>query len=67
MNLSQNWFALTTLGLTSPLTNLILFLKITLVIVMSIVCFGKKYIGPNQMVYCQYLYRKAKPEIDRQD
>jgi solute carrier family 35 protein E1 len=71
MNFSQNWFAFTTLSLTSPVTYSILsLLKRIFVIVMSIVWFGQQItftqsIGILLTFIGLYMYQKAKSDVDK--
>lgn len=71
MNFSQNWFAFTTLSLTSPVTYSILsLLKRIFVIVMSIVWFGQNIsitqsIGILLTFFGLWMYQKAKSDVDK--
>ncbi|KAI8335060.1 triose-phosphate transporter family-domain-containing protein [Chlamydoabsidia padenii] len=71
MNFGQNWFAFTTLSLTSPVTYSILsLLKRIFVIVMSIVWFGQQVswtqsLGILLTFVGLYLYQQAKQDVDR--
>ncbi|KAI8077731.1 triose-phosphate transporter family-domain-containing protein [Halteromyces radiatus] len=71
MNFGQNWFAFTTLSLTSPVTYSILsLLKRIFVIVMSIVWFGQQVtwtqsFGILLTFVGLWLYQKAKQDVDR--
>lgn len=71
MNFSQNWFAFTTLSLTSPVTYSILsLLKRIFVIVMSIVWFGQQISWTQAMGILLtfvglYMYQKAKSDVDK--
>ncbi|KAI8380786.1 triose-phosphate transporter family-domain-containing protein [Blakeslea trispora] len=71
MNFAQNWFAFTTLSLTSPVTYSILsLLKRIFVIVMSIVWFGQHIswtqgFGILLTFVGLYMYQNAKGDIDR--
>lgn len=71
MNFGQNWFAFTTLSLTSPVTYSILsLLKRIFVIVMSIVWFGQQVswtqsFGILLTFVGLYLYQQAKQDVDR--
>lgn len=71
MNFSQNWFAFTTLSLTSPVTYSILsLLKRIFVIVMSIVWFGQhisltQFVGIFLTFIGLWMYQKAKSDVDK--
>lgn len=71
MNFSQNWFAFTTLSLTSPVTYSILsLLKRIFVIVMSIIWFGQNIsitqsIGILLTFFGLWMYQKAKSDVDK--
>jgi drug/metabolite transporter (DMT)-like permease len=71
MNFSQNWFAFTTLSLTSPVTYSILsLLKRIFVIVMSIIWFGQQVtstqsVGILLTFFGLWMYQKAKHDVDR--
>ncbi|KAI8884911.1 TPT-domain-containing protein [Backusella circina FSU 941] len=71
MNFSQNWFAFTTLSLTSPVTYSILsLLKRIFVIVMSIIWFGQQVsstqsLGILMTFFGLWMYQKAKHDVDR--
>ncbi|KAK4512221.1 RNA binding protein, heterogenous nuclear RNP-K like protein [Mucor velutinosus] len=71
MNFSQNWFAFTTLSLTSPVTYSILsLLKRIFVIVMSIVWFGQhisltQFVGIFLTFVGLWMYQKAKSDVDK--
>ncbi|GAN10457.1 TPT-domain-containing protein [Mucor ambiguus] len=71
MNFSQNWFAFTTLSLTSPVTYSILsLLKRIFVIVMSIVWFGQhisttQFFGIFLTFVGLWMYQKAKSDVDK--
>lgn len=71
MNFSQNWFAFTTLSLTSPVTYSILsLLKRIFVIVMSILWFGQsissvQFIGILLTFIGLWMYQKAKSDVDK--
>ncbi|KAI8094910.1 triose-phosphate transporter family-domain-containing protein [Gilbertella persicaria] len=71
MNFAQNWFAFTTLSLTSPVTYSILsLLKRIFVIVMSIVWFGQQItwtqgIGILLTFLGLYMYQNAKSDVDK--
>jgi solute carrier family 35 protein E1 len=71
MNFSQNWFAFTTLSLTSPITYSILsLLKRIFVIVMSIIWFGQQIsitqsFGITLTFIGLWMYQKAKSDIDK--
>ncbi|CAO3588694.1 unnamed protein product [Absidia cylindrospora] len=71
MNFGQNWFAFTTLSLTSPVTYSILsLLKRIFVIVMSIVWFGQQVtwtqsVGILLTFGGLWLYQQAKKDVDR--
>ncbi|CAO3646425.1 unnamed protein product [Mucor hiemalis] len=71
MNFSQNWFAFTTLSLTSPVTYSILsLLKRIFVIVMSIVWFGQQIslsqgMGILLTFIGLWMYQQAKSDVDK--
>lgn len=71
MNFSQNWFAFTTLSLTSPVTYSILsLLKRIFVIVMSILWFGQTISGVQSLGILLtfvglWMYQKAKSDVDK--
>ncbi|KAI9302509.1 triose-phosphate transporter family-domain-containing protein [Cunninghamella echinulata] len=71
MNFGQNWFAFTTLSLTSPVTYSILsLLKRIFVIVMSILWFGQQVTWTQSFGILLtfgglWLYQRAKQDIDR--
>jgi len=71
MNFSQNWFAFTTLSLTSPVTYSILsLLKRIFVIVMSIVWFGQhisltQFVGIFLTFVGLWMHQKAKSDVDK--
>jgi solute carrier family 35 protein E1 len=71
MNFSQNWFAFTTLSLTSPVTYSILsLLKRIFVIVMSIIWFGQHVSFTQSMGILLtfvglWMYQKAKSDVDK--
>ncbi|ORX48783.1 TPT-domain-containing protein [Hesseltinella vesiculosa] len=73
MNFGQNWFAFTTLSLTSPVTYSILsLLKRIFVITMSIVWFGQQVswtqaFGIMLTFFGLWLYQRAKHDIDRSE
>lgn len=70
---AQNWFAFTTLGMSSPVTYSIASLvKRIFVIVMSIVWFGQQVSLTQSLgialTFCGlYLYQKAKREVDQNE
>ncbi|KAG0188001.1 suppressor of loss of ypt1 [Apophysomyces sp. BC1034] len=70
-NFSQNWFAFTTLSMTSPVTYSILsLLKRIFVIVMSIVWFGQQVsltqsFGILLTFFGLWMYQNAKRDVDR--
>ncbi|CAO3615033.1 unnamed protein product [Cunninghamella blakesleeana] len=73
MNFGQNWFAFTTLSLTSPVTYSILsLLKRIFVIVMSIVWFGQQVswtqaFGILLTFVGLWLYQRAKQDVDKSE
>ncbi|KAI9014569.1 triose-phosphate transporter family-domain-containing protein [Phycomyces nitens] len=71
MNFGQNWFAFTTLSMTSPVTySIFSLLKRIFVIVMSIVWFGQQVtitqsLGIMMTFVGLWMYQKAKRDVDR--
>ncbi|KAL0081245.1 triose-phosphate transporter family-domain-containing protein [Phycomyces blakesleeanus] len=71
MNFGQNWFAFTTLSMTSPVTySIFSLLKRIFVIVMSIVWFGQQVtitqsLGIMMTFIGLWMYQKAKRDVDR--
>ncbi|KAI8072338.1 triose-phosphate transporter family-domain-containing protein [Gongronella butleri] len=73
MNFGQNWFAFTTLSLTSPVTYSILsLLKRIFVITVSILWFGQQVswtqsFGILLTFFGLWLYQRAKHDVDRSE
>ncbi|KAI7869109.1 triose-phosphate transporter family-domain-containing protein [Spinellus fusiger] len=71
MNFGQNWFAFTTLSMTSPVTySIFSLLKRIFVIVMSIVWFGQQVtvtqsLGILMTFVGLWMYQRAKQDVDK--